>query len=500
MDLVTLPLLYHAVNRFLASLGGELLKKSVESLVLVIVCYMLYSEYRRELTNHTKYLFFGFGVLAIERILMTFFLASVVFAGVDPGFITVNFIILDYMLELFAFVLIANAFVYPILKGKVLFAKRMKTEIIIVAFVYLLLQFLWIIKIKDMPSFNNVQSGLFISLEVIKIMVLLYPVFLLTKRKLFDKYSKNVIIAFLIFCITPILSIIAIIFFHGFSPYLRIISHPFPFIAIMLFMRLVYLKLVDKAILREQLHEARQKYMQTKQVSDAKDEFVSVVSHELRTPLTSMKLYISLMLSGKMGKITKKQENTLGILNEENNRLSNLINDVLTLSRLEKHRVKMNFEKVDLHKLISKNIYANLIEEKKILIINKIPKEFKVKIDVDRFKQVFINLLSNAVKYSNEHSTIEIGATKSKGEWIFYIKDSGIGISKEDLPRIFDKFYQIENHMVRKAGGTGLGLPIVREIVHYHGGRVEVKSMPKRGSTFSVIIPNNPEKKPTVSL
>lgn len=500
MDLSILPLLYHSLNKFLASLGGELLKKSVESLVLLIVCYMLYSEYRRELKSHTKYLFFGFGVLAAERLLMTFLLASVVFTGVEPGFITYNFIILDYLLQILAFILMANAFMYPVMKGKKLFANRIKTELLVIAFVYVLLQFIWIIRLREMASFNPMQCALFIGLEALKIGILLYPVFVLLKRGIFDKYNKNVIIAFLIFCITPLLNIIAILFFGGFSPYIRIISHPFPFISIMLFMRLVYLKLVDKAMLKEQLHEARQKYIQTKNISDAKDEFVSTVSHELRTPLTSMKLYISLLLSGKMGKTTKKQKDTLNILDEENNRLSNLINDVLALSKLEKHKVKMKFEKVDLNKLISRNIYANLVGEKKVMVVNKIPPNFIVKVDIDRFKQVFINLFSNAVKYSNDNSIIEVGAYKNKEEWVFYVKDTGIGISKEDLPLIFDKFYQIENHMVRKAGGTGLGLPIVKEIVQCHGGRIDVKSRLKHGSTFYVIIPYNPDKKPSLSL
>lgn len=113
-----------------------------------------------------------------------------------------------------------------------------------------------------------------------------------------------------------------------------------------------------------------------------------------------------------------------------------------------------------------------------------------ITVDPDKFKQVFINLFSNAVKYTNSGGSVYLDAKKGKTAWEFIVRDTGIGIRKEDGNKIFDKFYQVEDYMTRKEGGTGLGLPIVKRIVELHGGNIVVQSKSGKGSTFIVRMPN----------
>jgi signal transduction histidine kinase len=272
---------------------------------------------------------------------------------------------------------------------------------------------------------------------------------------------------------------------------LEVALQPFPFLSIMLFTQVVYLKLVDKATLKQQLAESEKKYLAEKEVSKLKDEFVSVVSHELRTPLTSMNLYTSLLLSGKFGKPNKGQKEALAVIKNETSHLSNLINDILTLSRFEAKHEKLNPTDYDLTELIKESSYYNLADEKYIKIVRKIPPVFLVRVDIDKFKQVFINLLSNAIKFTPAGGKITISLTELETKWSMSIADTGIGIRNEDIGKLFDKFYQGESYMTKTEKGTGLGLAIAKNIVELHHGEINVSSELGKGSVFSVIIPKD---------
>ena len=113
-----------------------------------------------------------------------------------------------------------------------------------------------------------------------------------------------------------------------------------------------------------------------------------------------------------------------------------------------------------------------------------------VNVDPDKFKQIFINLFSNAVKYTEPGGSVTLDAAREKRSWEFIVRDTGIGIKKENLHHIFDRFYQVEDFMTRKEGGTGLGLPIVKRIVDLHGGTIDVESQVGKGSTFVVRMPD----------
>ena len=221
-----------------------------------------------------------------------------------------------------------------------------------------------------------------------------------------------------------------------------------------------------------------------------KDEFISTVSHELRTPLTSMQLYTSLLEAEKLGKLSPKQKDALSIVSSENKRLSRLINDILSLSRLESDQERLYLEKVNLFALCNDDLYVHMAKEKKLTFINTIPKDLEVMVDKEKFKQIYINLLSNAVRFTDKGS-ISISAEKKTMRWHFSITDTGVGITPKKQEKLFEKFYQVDDVLTRdKAkGGTGLGLAIVKKIVDLHKGDISVVSEVGKGTTFHLSFP-----------
>lgn len=225
-------------------------------------------------------------------------------------------------------------------------------------------------------------------------------------------------------------------------------------------------------------------------------EFVANVSHELKTPLTSIKGFAETL---KMGDIEDEQDKArfLNIIEDEADRLYRLINDILSLSELEQKRVKTVMEEIKVEKALKevlsmlksqsgkKNIELTLdIQES---IINPTG-------DPDMFKQMLINLVDNAIKYTPENGKVLVGAYKLEDEGeqeklLITVKDNGIGIPKQHIPRLFERFYRVDKARSRKVGGTGLGLAIVKHIVILFNGDIEVLSEVGKGTEFRITIP-----------
>lgn len=247
-----------------------------------------------------------------------------------------------------------------------------------------------------------------------------------------------------------------------------------------------------------------------------KSEFTSIVSHELRTPLTAIKNSLDILLSGKTGEITAAMDNFLNLAKRNVTRLSGIINDLLDLTKVEAGKMDFRFEKGDINSPVEfvKNTFENLAKEKKIELKLEAQKEIaQTYFDSQRIEQVVTNLVSNAVKFTNENGKIIIKTEtiplekvdKSKifdlQNPVFYenyikvsVADSGIGIAPGDIVKVFDKFQQIENSLNRKNGGTGLGLPIAKQLIEAHRGFIWVESEPNIGTTFSFILPILSEK------
>lgn len=215
-------------------------------------------------------------------------------------------------------------------------------------------------------------------------------------------------------------------------------------------------------------------------------EFVANVSHELKTPVTAVKGFAETLLAGALYNYRAAEE-FVNIINEEAGRLSRLIHDLLELSKIESKEVKMQIETLELGsevKRIVNKIMPQLQKKELGLGIDVPHKGIVVQADRDRLEQVLINLLDNSLKYTPREGRVEVSIKERSDEVVVAVKDTGIGIPGEDLPRIFERFYRVDKARSRKLGGTGLGLAIVRHIVEAHGGRVWVESEVGKGSTF----------------
>lgn len=227
-------------------------------------------------------------------------------------------------------------------------------------------------------------------------------------------------------------------------------------------------------------------------LSRVKDELISVVSHELRTPLSIIKEGIGLTMDEVAGKITPKQKQFLSISRQNIDRLSNLINDLLDISKIEAKKVVLRKSLLNLESFV-KNVslaFQGIAKDKDISIGYKLPdKEVSIFIDVDKITQVLNNLISNAMKFIKKGGKITIIAQENPGDIQIYVCDTGAGISKQNLGKLFNKFIQIGRTYGPGEKGTGLGLAISKGLVELHGGRIWVESELGKGSKFFFTIP-----------
>jgi len=215
-------------------------------------------------------------------------------------------------------------------------------------------------------------------------------------------------------------------------------------------------------------------------------EFVANVSHEIRTPLTTIKSYTETLLEGSVpdGETIR---NFLETINSEADRMTVLTTDLLELSRFDNKQLSMQLEEADIVSLIKGSIRQNLVlaQNKNQIIAFEPPQgNFPVTCDASRINQVFNNVISNSIKYSGENTQITVTLVPSGRYYIVSIKDEGMGIPKEDLDRIFERFYRVDKARSRAMGGTGLGLAIAREIMELHEGRIYALSDVGRGTTM----------------
>ncbi len=232
-----------------------------------------------------------------------------------------------------------------------------------------------------------------------------------------------------------------------------------------------------------------------KEIEDMKTEFVSNVSHELRTPLTSILGYTSVLLNEKQGELNDKQKKSLATVQMESQRLSKIIEDLLDLSRLESKRANLRFEPINLVEVLNKTQAVNFPKNKgikfEIIAPAKLP---NVNADKTKMTQVFTNLISNAVKFTKEKGKITIKFTNHKNCIQVDVADTGIGIKKDEIPKLFSKFYQVESHLTKQQSGTGLGLAIVKEIIGLHYGLLAIQSRYNKGTKISFTIPKKKQK------
>ncbi|TSJ66456.1 two-component system histidine kinase PnpS [Allobacillus salarius] len=230
---------------------------------------------------------------------------------------------------------------------------------------------------------------------------------------------------------------------------------------------------------------------QIKQVENVRKDFVANVSHELRTPLTSMQGFAETLLEQKVDE--QKANEFLKIIEKESKRLNNLVEDLLDLALLEKDSFQLEKTEFRLKMLMDEvhQVVEDKIVEKNIKTEVHVPEDLTVFADYHRWYQLVLNLYVNAVQYTDEGGSIEWTIDQTDEEIILRIKDNGIGIPKEKLHRIFERFYRVDQARSRQSGGTGLGLSIVKHIVEVHEGEIEIDSTFGEGTEITVHLPRN---------
>ena len=224
-----------------------------------------------------------------------------------------------------------------------------------------------------------------------------------------------------------------------------------------------------------------------------KSEFLANMSHELRTPLNCVIGFTEFLVDEKPGPLNAKQKEYLTDVHNSSRHLLELINDVLDLAKVESGKTELYPETFSLAKAIEEvcAVARGIAGKKRVALEwNVAPELGCVTLDQQKFKQVCFNLLSNAVKFTDSGGSVKIDAlARETGRFEARVTDTGIGIRKEDLPRLFREFEQLETGADRRFEGTGLGLALTKKLVEAHGGRVAVESEYGKGSAFSVNLP-----------
>ena len=225
-----------------------------------------------------------------------------------------------------------------------------------------------------------------------------------------------------------------------------------------------------------------------------KNEFLSRISHELRTPLSIIMAYTSTLIEDmtapSLESSTRKE--FLEIIQQQSNKLLGLIDDLLDLSKVEISETMLNISEGSINEVIKIAIssVSGFAESKNIKIISDLDENIPIiNFDAMRMRQVIVNLLENAIKYSPNGEVVKISSKEAQREVIIAVEDHGPGIKKADIPKIFDKFTQIEGINTREFDGMGIGLKLVKHYVELHGGKIWVESEPGKGSTFYISVP-----------
>ncbi|ASC81906.1 MULTISPECIES: sensory box histidine kinase PhoR [Bacillus] len=235
---------------------------------------------------------------------------------------------------------------------------------------------------------------------------------------------------------------------------------------------------------------------ETKKLEQMRKDFVANVSHELKTPITSIKGFTETLLDGAMEDKEALSE-FLSIILKESERLQSLVQDLLDLSKIEQQNFTLSIETFEPAKMLGEieTLLKHKADEKGISLQLNVPKDPQyVSGDPYRLKQVFLNLVNNALTYTPEGGSVAINVKPREKDIQIEVADSGIGIQKEEIPRIFERFYRVDKDRSRNSGGTGLGLAIVKHLIEAHEGKIDVTSEPGRGTVFTVTLKRAAEK------
>ena len=226
-----------------------------------------------------------------------------------------------------------------------------------------------------------------------------------------------------------------------------------------------------------------------KELNRLRSELIANVSHEMRTPLGLIKGACTSLLATDVEFPPEIVREFLASIDQETDRMERIVGNLLDLSQIESGRLRLNKQPVDVQKLVRETVRSIQAQAPDREIGTVLPESLAIDVDRGRIEQVLRNLLSNAIKYSPDGGTVEVRVYPDQGQVYFLVSDKGIGISKQDQERVFERFYRVENAVTLSQPGVGLGLAVCRHIVEAHGGRIWVESELDQGSTFYVALP-----------
>ena len=226
-------------------------------------------------------------------------------------------------------------------------------------------------------------------------------------------------------------------------------------------------------------------------VDEAKNQFVSTATHELRTPLANIKAYAeTLSLDSTID--PEKQKEFCNIINQEATRLARFVDEMLSVNQMEVGAMSLDRREVDLERVVQDVVQSvePQMTAKQIVFETKLPPKFpKLRLDRDKFHAALVNLVGNAAKYTPDGGRVALHLEWTPAEMVIHVEDTGIGISAEELPKVFEKFFRSQDERVRQISGNGLGLTYTQEIVRLHGGRLTAQSELNKGTRFTLTLP-----------
>jgi len=243
----------------------------------------------------------------------------------------------------------------------------------------------------------------------------------------------------------------------------------------------------------QDITERKQAEEKLKELDRLKDDFLSTTTHELKTPLVPIKSQSQLLLAGDYGDLNQQQKEAVEMIYRNGETLNALSTEVLEIAKIKSNRLKLILERVDLSKIITEavNDMKSLAEKKQLAcVFLSIPKTPKTLGDAAKLRQVVVNLLDNAIKFTPEKGKVVVRLKKVKNELKVFVEDSGIGLSKSNIGKLFTPFFQVDSDVARKYRGTGLGLAVCKGIIEAHQGKIWVESKGEgKGSTFVFCLP-----------
>jgi signal transduction histidine kinase len=228
-------------------------------------------------------------------------------------------------------------------------------------------------------------------------------------------------------------------------------------------------------------------YKELKSLDKMKDEFLAMSSHELKTPLTSIISFVQLMLDGKLGELSEQQKEGLEVVSQQTKRLSDSIDKISYIVKLESKKIEPKLENLQLRDLIQDTVNnaEQLAIQKKIILTQKVTELPLIKANRDHLRDILSNLVDNAIKFTPEGGKVSIETKEEEDRILVKVKDTGIGIAAKNVPKLFIKGFQVDHSVP----GMGLGLPICKNLVKAHGGRIWVETELGKGSTFWFTLP-----------